>query len=70
MRFFSKLIYFMNFVKMIFYDFEHDILLSTFVLIRLECGFKIEYYLKEEVNNPLHSRLLKPLTRRQVRICC
>ena len=28
-----------------------------FVRIRLECGFKIEYYLKEEANNPLHSRV-------------
>lgn len=51
------MIYFLNFVKIIFYDFKDDILMIGFVRIRLECGFKIEYYLKEEANNPLHSRV-------------
>lgn len=51
------MIYFLNFVKIIFYDFKDDILMIGFVRIRLECRFKIEYYLKEEANNPLHSRV-------------
>lgn len=51
------MIYFLNFVKIIFYDFKDDILMIGFVRIRLECGFKIEYYLKEEANNPMYSRV-------------